>query len=134
MLLRLSYLALTNVFASVRLLLPISDADKDVEILTLRHQLTVLQRQIDKPRLAPPDRAFLAALLHRLPRSTLRRLHLIVFPDTILRWHRDLLRHRHAKASRPKRPRRPPTVAGATGASTANSPAWATRSPPAPCG
>jgi transposase InsO family protein len=108
-LLRLSYLALRNVFAFVRLL-PISDADKDVEILALRHQLTVLQRQIDKPRLAPPDRAFLAALLHRLPRSTLRQLHLIVSPDTVLRWHRDLLRHRHARASRPKRPGRPPTV------------------------
>ena len=109
MLLRLSYVALTNVFALVRLL-PMSDVDKDVEILALRHQLTVLQRQIDKPRLAPPDRAFLAALLHRLPRPTLRQLHLIVSPDTILRWHRDLLRHRHATASRPKRPGRPPTV------------------------
>jgi hypothetical protein len=54
------------VFAFVRLL-PISDADKDIEILALRHQLTVLQRQIDKPRLTPPERAFLAALLHRLP-------------------------------------------------------------------
>lgn len=108
MLLRLSYLALRNVFAFVRLL-PISDADKDVEILALRHQLTALQRQIDKPRLAPPDRAF-AALLHRPPRSTLRQLHLSVSPDTILRRHRDLLRHRHATASRPKRPGRPPTV------------------------
>jgi putative transposase len=65
-LLRLSYLALTNVFAFVRLL-PTSDVDKDIEILTLRHQLAILQRQIDRPRLAPPDRAFLAALLHRLP-------------------------------------------------------------------
>jgi hypothetical protein len=35
---------------------------------------------------------------------------LIVFPDTILRWHRDLLRGHHAQASRPKRPGRPPTV------------------------
>jgi hypothetical protein len=87
-LLRLSYLALTNVFAFVRLL-PVSDVNKDVEILALRHQLTVLQRQIDKPHLTAPDRAFLAALLHRLPRSTLRQLHLIVSPDTILRWHRD---------------------------------------------
>jgi transposase len=107
--LRLSYLALTNVFAFVRLL-PTSDVDKNVEILALRHQLAVLQRQIDKPRLAPPDRAFLTALLHRLPRLTLRQLHLIVSPDTVLRWHRDLLRRRHAKASHPKRPGRPPTV------------------------
>ncbi len=109
MLLRLSYPALTNVFAFVRLL-PMSDVDKDVEILALCHQLAVLQRQLDRPRLAPPDRAFLAALLHRLPRPTLRQLHLIISPDTILRWHRDLLRHRHAEASRPKRPGRPPTV------------------------
>jgi hypothetical protein len=72
-------------FTLVRLL-PMSDLDKDVEILTLRHQLTVLQRQIDKPRLTPPDRALLAALLHRLPKPTLRRLHLIVSPDTVLRW------------------------------------------------
>jgi putative transposase len=108
-LLRLSYLALTNVFALVRLL-PTSDTDKDVEILALRHQLAALHRQIDKPRLTRPDRAFLAALLHRLPRPTLRQLHLIVSPDTVLRWHRDLLRHRHAKVSRPKRPGRPPTV------------------------
>jgi putative transposase len=108
-LLRLSYLALTNVFAFVRLL-PTSDVDKHVEILALRHQLAVLQRQIDRPRLTLPDRAFLAALLHRLPRPTLRHLHLIVSPDTVLRWHRDFLRQRHAKASRPKRPGRPPTV------------------------
>jgi transposase len=100
---------LTNVFAFVRLL-PVSDVDKDVEILALRHQLAVLQRQVDRPRLAPPDRAFLAALLHGLPRSTLRQLHLTVSPDTVLRWHRDLLRHRHPKASRPKQPGRPPTV------------------------
>jgi putative transposase len=107
--LRLSYLALTNVFAFVRLL-PVSDVDKDVEILALRHQLAVLQRQVDRPRLSPPGRVFLAALLHGLPRSTLRQLHLIVSPDTVLRWHRDFLRHRHAKASRPKQRGRPPTV------------------------
>jgi hypothetical protein len=108
-LLRLPYLALTSVFAFIRLL-PMSDTNKDIEILALRHQLNVLQRQIDKPRLTPPDRAFLAALLHRLPRPMLRQLHLIVSPDTVLRWHRDLLRRHHAKQSRPKRPGRPPTV------------------------
>jgi transposase InsO family protein len=107
--LRLPYLALTNVFTFIRLL-PMGDSDKNVEILALRHQLAVLQRQIDKPRLAPPDRALLAALLHRLPRARLRQLHLIVSPDTVLRWHRDLLRRHHARASRPKRPGRPPTV------------------------
>ncbi len=91
--LRLSYLALTNVFAFVRLL-PSSDVDKNVEILALRHQLAVLQRQIDQ---TPP----------RAARPGVRRRPSL---DTILRWHRDLLRHRHATASRPKRPGRPPTV------------------------
>jgi hypothetical protein len=87
-----------------------SDIDKNIEIVTLRHQLAILQRQIDKPRLTRSDRAFLAALLHRLPRPQLRQLHLIVSPDTVLRWHRDLLRRHHAKVSRPKRPGRPPTI------------------------
>jgi putative transposase len=108
-LLRLPYLALTSAFTLIRLL-PMSDSDKNVEILMLRHQPAILQRQTDKPRLTPPDRAFLAALLHRLPRARLRQLHLIVSPDTVLRWHRDLLRRPHAKLSRPKRAGRPPTV------------------------
>jgi putative transposase len=107
-LLRLPYLALTSVFTAIRLL-PMSDTNKDIEILTLRHQLAILQRHVDKPRLTPADRAILAALLHRIPGPRLRRLHLIVSPDTILRWHRDLMRRRHATASRRKHPGRPPT-------------------------
>jgi hypothetical protein len=66
---RLPYLALTSVVAFIRLL-PMSDVDKNVEILALRHQLAILRRQIDKPRLTPPDRAFLAALLHPTPPGT----------------------------------------------------------------
>lgn len=77
--------------------------------MTLRHQLAVLQRQIDRPRVTPADRAFLAALLHRLPKPKLRQLHLIVSPETVLRWHGDLMRRRHADASRRKRSGRPPT-------------------------
>jgi transposase InsO family protein len=110
-LLRLTYLGVTNAFALLRLL-PMNDQDKDVEILVLRHQITVLQRQLGphKARFESADRAFLAALVHRLPLPTLRRLRLLVRPDTILRWHRDLLARRHAAQSRPKRPGRPPTV------------------------
>ena len=108
MLLRLPYLALTNVFIVLRLL-PMSDTDKDIEILTLRHQLAILQRQNGKPRLTWADRALLAALLHRLPRPRLTQLQLIVSPDTILRWHRDFIRRRHAARSRRKQPGRPPT-------------------------
>jgi putative transposase len=51
-----------------------SDRDKDVEILALRHQITVLERQLSgtRARFAAPDRAFLAALLHRLTPEALR--------------------------------------------------------------
>jgi putative transposase len=49
-------------------------------------------------------------LLHRLPQEALRRLRLLVRPDTILRWHRDLITRRHAARSTPKRQGRPPTV------------------------
>ena len=110
MLLRLTYLGVTNALAMLRLL-AMSDRDKDVEILVLRHQITVLHRQLgqQKVRCAPADRALLAAVLHRLPLPTLRRLQLLVRPDTILRPHRDLLARRHAAQSRPKRPGRPRT-------------------------
>jgi putative transposase len=108
---RLAYLSVANVFAVLRLL-PGSDRDKDAEILALRHQLAVAQRQLggQKPRFQPADRALLAALLQHLPRPRLRNLTLLVRPDTILRWHRDLIARRHAAASRPPRRGRPPTV------------------------
>ena len=109
MLLRLPYLALSSVFTLIRLW-PMTEKDKDAEILVLRHQLAVLQRQAGKLTLTWPDRAVLAALLHQLPRWKLRRLPLLVSPDTVLRWHRDLLRRHHAKESRPKRSGRPRTV------------------------
>ncbi len=111
MLLRLAYLAVTNAFAALRLL-PVGDRDKDVEILALRHQITVLERQLgaDRVKFAPEDRAFLAALLAPLPGGVLRRLRLLIRPDTVLRWHRELMNQRHARTCRPKRPARPPTV------------------------
>jgi hypothetical protein len=110
-LLRLAYLGVTNVFALLRLL-PVSDRDKDAEILALRHQVTVLERQLGRtrPRFSPADRVLLAALLHRLPRDVLGRFRLLVRPDTVLRWHRDLLMRCHAARSRPRRPGRPRTV------------------------
>jgi transposase len=110
-LLRLAYLGVTNVFALLRLL-PMRNGDKDAEILALRHQLSVLQRQLgpDRARFTPGDRALLAALLHRLPRDVLEGLHLVVRPDTVLRWYRDLVARRHAQRSRPRRPGRPRTV------------------------
>jgi hypothetical protein len=104
---RLASLGVTNVFALLRLL-PMSHQDKDAEILALRHQILVLQRQLGpgRVRFTSADRALLAALLHRLPRDVLKRLHLVVRPDTVLRWHRDMVARRHA----PRRPGRPRTV------------------------
>ena len=56
---------------SIQLLVQLArgDAAKDLEILVLRHQLTVLRRQTARPRLGPTDRALLAALRRVLPRS-----------------------------------------------------------------
>ena len=61
-------------------------------------------------RFCPGDRAFLAALLHRLPGDVLCWFRLLVRPETALRWHRDLVARRHAARSRPRRPGRPRTV------------------------
>jgi hypothetical protein len=74
-LLRLVYLSVTNAFALLRLS-TVSDRDKEIEILALRHQITVLQRRLGttRPRFSPGDRAFLAALLHQLPRHLLGRI------------------------------------------------------------
>jgi putative transposase len=140
-LLRLAYLTVTNAVAALRLL-PMSNRDKDVEILALRHQIAVLERQLGgaRVRFDQTDRAFLAALLHRLQRNVLRRLRLLVRPDTVLRWQCNMIARHHAAISRPKRPGRPPTVrsvralvlrlaretrAGATDVCTANCWYWA---------
>ncbi|GAA3717532.1 hypothetical protein GCM10022224_099000 [Nonomuraea antimicrobica] len=80
MLLRRAYLTVTKAFVALRLL-PMGDRGKDVEILVLRHQITVLERQLGadtKARFTPEDRAFLAALLTSLPRQVVRRLRLLV--------------------------------------------------------
>jgi putative transposase len=85
---KLAYLALCR---SIQLLalLARGDAAKDLEILVLRHQLTVLRRQVAHPRLEPADRAPLAALSRALPRS--RWSCFFVKPETLLRWHRRLV-------------------------------------------
>ena len=62
------------------------------------------------PRLAYLGVTNAFALLHRLPRDVLNRLHLVVRPDTVLRWHRDVIARRHARRSRPRRPGRPRSV------------------------
>src|SRR6266542_3508158 len=72
MLSKLAYLTLCR---SIRLLAQLGrgDASKDLEILVLRHQLSVLRRQIPRPRLEPADRALLAAVSRVLPEAAGRR-------------------------------------------------------------
>ncbi|SCE43520.1 hypothetical protein GA0115240_161218 [Streptomyces sp. DvalAA-14] len=111
MLLKLAYLSVSSVFAMLRLL-PMSDRDKDVETPALRHRTTVLERQLSgqRTRFDPGDRVFLAVLLHHLPKEALRRMRLLVRPDTIMQWHRDLPKRRYAATCAPKRRGRPPTI------------------------
>ncbi len=85
-LLQLAYLTVANSFAALRLL-PMTDREKDTEILVLRHQVAVLERQLagTRVRFSASDRALLATLLNRLPRGVLRRTRIQVRPDTVLR-------------------------------------------------
>jgi putative transposase len=83
---------------------------KTAEILILRHQLAVLQRrQPRRPNLNWADRALLATLLSVIPKARRRGLRLLVTPDTILRWHRDIIRRRWAVRSMQSKPGRPAT-------------------------
>jgi putative transposase len=73
---------------------------KTAEILILRHQLAVLQqRESRRPELNWADRALFAALPGAIPRARRHGLRLLVTPDTIVRWHRDIIRRRWAARS-----------------------------------
>src|ERR1019366_2906604 len=109
MCLRLVYLIITRVFSWLRLSRR-DEAWKSAEILLRRHQVTVLQRQTrTRPKMTWADRALLAALLELIPRRRHARLRLIITPQTVLRWRRDILRRRWAAKSQRKRPGRPAT-------------------------
>ena len=98
--LRLLYLFATGLFGWVRLSTH-EESWKSAEILLLRHQLTVLQRHAvpARPKMTWADRALLAALLGVIPRSRRAGLRMIVTPETVLRWHRDIVRRRWAAKS-----------------------------------
>jgi putative transposase len=77
------------------------EAWQTVEILILRHQLAVLQRrQLRRPHVNWADRALLAALLSVIPKARCQGLRLLITPDTILRWRRDIVHRRWAARSK----------------------------------
>ncbi len=98
-----SIFVLVRLAISLAVLRTSSDAERDLEILALRHQVAVLRRQVKRPDLLPADRMILAALGSRLPPGRL-----LFSPATLLRWHRELVRrHWSAFRLRPRRGRPP---------------------------
>ncbi|MFV0317517.1 MAG: integrase core domain-containing protein [Microthrixaceae bacterium] len=80
---------------------------RDAEILALRHQVLVLQRQIDRPQYSNTDRTILAVLASSMDRARQRTAFLIIRPETVLRWHRRLVA-RHWAQPPTATPGRPP--------------------------
>jgi transposase InsO family protein len=100
-----------------------SEFEKDLEILVLRHQLDILRRQVARPRFEPSDRALLALLSRLLPRRLWSTF--LVTPATMLRWHRDAVRRRWTYPKRgPGRPSLDPDVVGLILRLARESPRW----------
>src|SRR5450755_3812787 len=109
MCLRFVFLLITRLAAGLRLSRR-AEAWKTAEILILRHQLAVLQRhQACRPKLTWADRALLATLVSVIPRARRQGLRLLATPDTIVRWHRGILRRRWAARSMRGKSGRPAT-------------------------
>ena len=86
------------IYSIVRFLLDLlvlrqkTEAALEIEVLALRHQLRVLERQVHRPCFQPTDRLLLSAFSRMLPRSAWRSF--LISPETLLRWHRELVRRR----------------------------------------
>lgn len=85
------YLAFVRILQLLRLS-RCHGGDLAIEIVVLRHEVAVLRRQVDRPALRPTDRALLAGFSRLIRRRNLHRF--FVQPDTLLRWHRELVRRK----------------------------------------
>lgn len=97
-----AYLALRRMLELVAVIMRSENANH-VELLVLRHELAVLRRQVGRISYQPADRALLAALSRRLPRSCWATFG--VTPATLLAWHRRLVARRWTYPNRPGRPK-----------------------------
>ena len=97
-------------YSLLRLLLDLVDVrlrvhDPEAELLLLRHQLRVVRRQVKRPQLNMADRTIMTALSQRVSRAVL--IGMLVQPETVLGWHRELVRRRWAAFGRRRGPGRP---------------------------
>src|SRR5713101_373549 len=94
----------------LRLLLDLVDVrlrvrDPEAELLLLRHQLLVVRRQVKRPQLDMADRTIMAALSQRVSRAAW--VGMLVQPETVLGWHRELVRRKWSAFGRSRGPGRP---------------------------
>ena len=98
------------VYAWLRLLLDLVDVrlrvnDPEAELLLLRHQLRVVRRQVKRPQLNTADRVIMTALSRLVDRGAWAGL--LVQPETVLGWHRQLVRRKWAAFRNRRGPGRP---------------------------
>ncbi len=101
---------LALVYSWLRLLLDLVDVrlrahDREAELLLLQHQLRVVRRQVKRPQLNMADRTIMAALSQRVNRAVL--VGMLVQPETVLGWHRELVTRKWATFGRRRGPGRP---------------------------
>jgi putative transposase len=124
MALSFSYLAFVRILQLLRLLRR-DNGKLAIEVVTLRHEVAVLRRQVARPALRPSDRALLSGLSRLLPHRSLGRR--FVQPETLIRWHRDLVRRRWTYPHRPGRPSLPAGTVGIVLRLARENPTWGYR-------